>query len=268
VGRRTASVITSRGCPMRCAFCDQAIFGRTWRGHSARRVVAELKHLREQHGVDSVTFEDDYFSCSRKRVIAICDELRRQGLSLAWGCSVRCDTITDELLEAMRRAGCSYVYVGIESGSQRLLDLVGKGTTLEVVRQRIRQIKRHGLQVIGSAVVGFPTETRAEIEATVAFVLSLPIDGLSFFLFTPYPNTRTHRMAQQTGTLRQDWDLFSAHPSRLAYVPDGVPEDYLLRLQRRVYLRFYLRPRFILTHLSMFLRPEFIVRAARTLLSG
>lgn len=265
VGEMTISVVTSRGCPMKCAFCDQAIFGRTWRGHSADYIVAYLQHLRRRHAVDSVTFEDDYFSASRKRVLEVCDALERSGLGLRWGCSIRCDTITDEVLVAMKRAGCVYVYVGIESGSQRVLDMVGKGTTLAGIERAIHHIKRHGLQVIGSAVVGFPTETRAEIEATVRFVLALPLDGLSFFLFTPYPNTETYRMARESGTLREDWDLFSAHPSRLSYVPEGVSERFLLGLQRRVYMRFYLRPRFLLSHL---LRPDFFLRAARTLVGS
>jgi anaerobic magnesium-protoporphyrin IX monomethyl ester cyclase len=263
-GRLATSVITSRGCPIGCAFCDQTVFGRSWRAHSASYVIRELIHLQNNFGVDFVTFEDDFFLCSKTRVAELCDRIKSENLRMGWGCSVRVDSVNDEIAEKMKEAGCKYMFVGIESGSSRILKMVDKSQTMEGIKKGVRLIKSHGIRVIGSVVIGFPTETKEDVRKTVSLVLSLPLDGLSFFIYTPFPNTLLYDFANRHGRISTDWQKYSSHPSKLAYVPDGLSEAYLLSVQRRTYMRFFLRPCFLLRHLPSMLKWSFIKRVLST----
>jgi radical SAM superfamily enzyme YgiQ (UPF0313 family) len=247
----TVSVVTSRGCSFACSFCDQSVFGRAWRGHSASYVVDEVTHLQERYGVDFISFEDDNFLLSRKRAIEICRLLLEKKLTLKWGCSARADSLDRELLVWLKKAGCANIFIGIESGSERILKLMNKKESLREIRKAVGLIKSVGINVYASFILGVPTETRKEIEQSVDFACSLPLDGASFFIYTPYPKTSFASLAKHHGAVSKDWRDYSAHPQRLAFIPDGFSESELLSLQRRAYFRFYGRVRFLLKHFRL-----------------
>ncbi|MBU3957406.1 radical SAM protein, partial [Patescibacteria group bacterium] len=265
-GRRfTTSMIASRGCPFNCSFCDQAVFGRNWRGHSANYVVEEIRHLKKNYGVDFISFEDDNFLISRQRAIQICQGIIDSGLKLEWGCSARVDNIDKELLLQMKKAGCVNIFIGIESGSPRVLKLLNKKTKLKEVVKAVGLIKKVGINVYGSVILAIPSETRKEMEKTISFIFSLPLDGVSLFLYTPYPNTKLAKLAPRYGRVSDDWQEYSAHPQSLPFVPHGFTQNELLNFQRRAYLSFYLRPSFLYKHPRLIFNPRILDSGFRVL---
>ncbi|MHC4166069.1 MAG: B12-binding domain-containing radical SAM protein [Planctomycetota bacterium] len=247
----TTTMITSRGCPKKCAYCDQSVFGRVWRSHSAEYVFSEMKSLKEGFGVDFISFEDDNFSLSRERVKALCKMIIEYPLDIGWACSGRADNVDEEMLKLMKKAGCESIYVGIESGSPRILKLLNKNISKEKVIEGIRKIKRSGMRVLGSFILGIPSETKEEMAQTLDYALTLPLDGVSFFIFTPYPRTELRDLAFQYGKVSTSWKDYTGHPSgTLPYVPNDITQDELLAFQEKAYKRFLLRPSYVLRYLK------------------
>lgn len=254
----TISMISSRGCPFGCSYCDQSIFGKTWRAHSAERVVEEMTRIVSKYNANFISFEDDNFLLNRARVVAICKLIIAQNLSVQWGCSVRVDTLEPNLLTLMKLAGCRLLYIGIESGSPRMLKLLNRNLTIKQIRDAVLMIKRLGLKVYGAFILGLPTETRSEINQTIQFSLKLPLDAASYFLFTPYPNTGLRSLAEASGSVSQDWGDYSAHPSKLPFIPNSISEAELLKLQATAYRKFFLRWRYIRSHQKTILSKSFL----------
>jgi len=248
----TTTMITSRGCPLHCGYCDQSVFGREWRPHSPEYVVSEMAHLKERYGVDFVSFEDDNFLLSKKRTAEICERMIGRGLDLSWSCLGHASEVDESVLPLMKKAGCKNVYVGVESGSPRMLALIDKRFGIEATRRGIEKIKKFGIHVTGSFILGLPTETEDEIDRTIDLALSLPLDGVSFFLFTPFPNTPLRELALRHGRVSPSWENYSTHPGHLSFIPDGMDEELLLRKQAEAYRRFLLRPGYLARHLGMF----------------
>jgi radical SAM superfamily enzyme YgiQ (UPF0313 family) len=241
----TTTMITSRGCPFRCAYCDQSVFGRIWRSHSADYVFSEMKLLKEAFGVEFIAIEDDNFTLSEERVKAICKKIIRYPLDIGWVCSGRADNVDDEMLRLMKTAGCETIYVGIESGSPRILRLLNKNISKNKINEGIRKIKENGIKVLGSFILGVPSETKEEMVQTLDYALSLPLDGVSFFIFTPYPRTELRELAFQYGKVSTNWKDYTGHPSALPYTPNNMTQDELLGFQEKAYKRFLLRPSYI-----------------------
>lgn len=244
-GELTTTLITSRGCPFTCTYCDQSIFGRTWRKHSAPYVFSEMKLLKDKFGVKFISIEDDNFSLYKPRVEDICNKIIDNSLDIKWAISGRVNSLDEKLLRLMKKAGCENIYVGLESGSPRILKLIQKKISKEEVNEGIRNITRCGLKVVGSFILGIPSETKEEMEQTVSFALSLPLDGVSFFIFTPYPNTELRDLAFQYGKVSTNWQDYSGHPSTLPYIPHNMTQGELLDFQAKAYRRFLLRPSYI-----------------------
>jgi radical SAM superfamily enzyme YgiQ (UPF0313 family) len=173
-------------------------------------------------------------------------------LGIGWSCLGRANEVDDELLPLMKRAGCKTIYIGIESGSPRILELINKRVTMDQIRKGVQLIKKYGISVTGSFILGIPSETKQDIQKTIDFALSLPLDGVSFFTFTPYPNTPLRELAFQHGNVSEHWQDYSGHPSSLPFSPHGMDEGYLLRAQTQAYKRFLLRPNYLVKHLGTF----------------
>lgn len=248
----TTTMLTSRGCPFSCGYCDQSVFGRTWRYHSPDYVVAEMTSMKETYNVDFISIEDDNFLLLKKRAENICKKMIERSLNIGWSCLGRANEVDDTLLSLMKRAGCKTIYIGIESGSPRILEMIKKKLSTDDIRKGAELIKKHGISVMGSFILGLPSETKEDIEMTINYALSLPLDGVSFFLFTPYPNTILRDMAFQYGKVSEDWRNYSGHPSSLPYVPHNMDEKYLLDIQSDAYRRFLLRPGYLMKHLGTF----------------
>ncbi len=209
-----------------------------------------MKLLKEEFGIDFISFEDDNFSLSRGRVKEICIKIIEYPLDIGWACSGRADNVDEEMLKLMKKAGCESIYVGIESGSPRILKLLNKNISKKKVNEGIRKIKESGIRVLGSFILGIPSETKEEMAQTLEYALSLPLDGVSFFIFTPYPRTELRELAFQYGKVSTNWKDYTGHPSgTLPYIPDNMTQDELLSFQEKAYKRFLVRPSYILRYL-------------------
>jgi anaerobic magnesium-protoporphyrin IX monomethyl ester cyclase len=191
-GRPLASVHTSRGCPFQCRFCASTrLDGAAWRARSSESVLAELEELVETWGYRAVAFMDDNFTGSAERVHRICDGIQQSGWDLRWWCFCRVDTVLrhPEMIAHMARAGACSMFVGIESPSSAVLLESRKGIRAEQARAAVALLKRHHIEIWGSYILGFPTEQRHHLRATIRFARELDTHTAQFTILTPYPGT-------------------------------------------------------------------------------
>ncbi|MGZ4869484.1 MAG: B12-binding domain-containing radical SAM protein [Halobacteriota archaeon] len=195
-GHSKTTVMTTRGCPFRCEFCSNAVFGVSYRERSAANVVDEIG-LTLSLGYDYIHFADDVFTFNKERLLEICAEIKRRGLSFKWECLGRVDSITPELASAMKTAGCSRVFFGIESGNDEVLRLMNKRITVEQARTAVTAAREAGLNVGAFFIVCYPGETNETVLDTLRFAASLPLDYLSFTMPYPLPNTPLHERVKE-----------------------------------------------------------------------
>lgn len=245
-------IITSRGCPYACTFCAaKTVAGRKIRLHSIPHVLAEVELLYRDYGIREIHVIDDTFTQYARRVKEFAEgmaELRKRGIKVSLGFpnGVRLNTITEDLLRDLKRAGCYSMLVGIESGSQRILDAMKKNLTLELVRERVALIKKAGLSVYAFFIMGFPGETEGDIKQTIRFARSLPIDGALFSCFLPLPGSDITQYLIECGDLAADFHWGDLFYSRVTYAPRGMTPERLKALQRWGTFSFYVQPRIIL----------------------
>jgi radical SAM superfamily enzyme YgiQ (UPF0313 family) len=244
---RTFMVMTSRGCPYYCDFCaEPVVYGRRVRYRSPRNVVDELELLVRRYGMTYVMFHDSTFNADRERVLKICDLILRRDLKLTWRCKVRVDLVDDELLAAMRRAGCRYLSYGVETASEERLRRLNKGFSISQVRSAFALSRRHGFQILAFFMIGFPDETRAEIDATIRLAVELQPDFVEFMMATPYPGTGLFR---QVGGRADSTSWEELYQWRTVIQNRRLAPGELARLYHRAYREFYLRPGYVLRRL-------------------
>lgn len=193
-GGPAASLTTSRGCPYGCLFCDQSTFGRRWRGASAEHVFAAVRGLQELHGIRYLIFSDDTFTLSRGRVLDFCRLVRDLERPLAWSCDANVNNLDREMLGVMRRAGCWSISFGLESGSPRVLESLGKNITLDRAARVVRETRAAGIHAKGLFMLGAPEESAETVRQTRQFIRSLPLSTINISKFTPYPGSQLSRL--------------------------------------------------------------------------
>jgi anaerobic magnesium-protoporphyrin IX monomethyl ester cyclase len=247
-------IITSRGCPYKCIFCSaRQMSGYRYRARSPKNVVDEWEELVRKYGGRQIIVLDDNFSVNKKRSMEICDLLIERGLhkEAVWTAACRVDQIDLELCQKMKAAGCALISFGIETGTQRLMDLIQKGTNLNTVRWAVKTAKSAGLKTRGTIILGLPTETVEETKATIQFTKELGLDTCKFSIATPYPGTALYQVAMEEGGFdNRDWSRFSSQAGYTdfdpVYTPKGrTPED-IKYWQRYATRSFYMRPKQIL----------------------
>jgi radical SAM superfamily enzyme YgiQ (UPF0313 family) len=229
--------MTARGCPHRCTFCVRT-YGRELVLRSATSVADEVASLGRM-GIRHVRFMDDTFTARRDRTVEICDRLEGEK-GLTWTALTRLDGLDPELLTSMRRAGCRRLYVGVESGSQRILDLYRKNLTVEAIRETVPRIQAAGIEVSAFFIVGAPGETESDVEASLQLALELEPDYVIVTRLQYWPGTDLHAEHRQ----RLSFSLVPTHCEPLPAA--GIPSyaDFL-RWERMFYRRFYLRPSYM-----------------------
>ena len=242
-----APIITSRGCPFPCTFCAaRALTGRVIRCRSVENVLGEIILLHDRYGVREFHIEDDNFTWKREYVTAFCREIIEQDLDLAFALpnGIRLDSLDREVLTLMERAGFYSLAVGIESGSNRVLKLMKKNLTREVIREKIELIKDcTDMRVSGFFLIGYPGETEDEIGETISFARELPLDLASFLITMPLPGSPLWDEYGKWDYYEIKWDDFI--PSRAVKGFSDIPSARLKKLQRRATLSFYLRPKIL-----------------------
>ena len=246
---KMAVLISSRGCPFNCVFCSSSrLFGKKFRARTAKNTVDEMEHIIEKFNIHVMEFADDTFTLVKKRVENICYEIRKRGLDVTWVCSSRADTVTKDLLIKMRKAGCSLIFYGIESGSQHVLNLMNKGEKLEQIIKAVRWTKKAGIEAYGSFILGFPGETKAELEATINFAKKIGIDFAEFSTITAFPGTPLYEAAKkENALLSEDWSQYTAGKPNVAN-PEITSRE-LTQYLKKAYVGFYTWPRVVFHHL-------------------
>jgi anaerobic magnesium-protoporphyrin IX monomethyl ester cyclase len=203
MGKILFPLMTSRGCVYWCDFCSTVrMFGRGFRMRSPKNVVDEMQFVHDKYGVEQVTFYDDDFTVNRERVVRICEELHARKLDMNWDCGTRVDMVDRELLQTMHDAGCIAVWMGVESGSEKMLGAMNKKIKLDQTRKAYRDAQAVGLLTIANTVLGFPGENEATAWETIRFIKELNPDDVGFYVATPYPGTPMYEQVKKNGWLR------------------------------------------------------------------
>ncbi|MHC1630636.1 MAG: B12-binding domain-containing radical SAM protein [Methanoculleaceae archaeon] len=259
-GVRFGTVMTSRGCPFNCVFCSSSLqFGKRWRGHSDSRVIEELRYLYEKYRIHEIEFLDDTFTLNRPRAMRIARRIREEGLDISWSASSRVDLFSDEIAQAMKKGGCHTVYFGIESGSQKTLDLIGKRITLEQSLTAVKRAKKHKLRTLGAFILGFPDETKEDIKKTIKFSKKVGVDYAQFTIATPYPGTRLWNYTLSKNLiLTFNWRKYTTMDPIMEL--KNFTSGQIKRMFQKAYLSFYMRPLYLTK--DLILRRGFIFRRA------
>lgn len=198
------NIMASRGCPGRCTFCTSYnIFGRNVRRRSVENVIKEIKYLVKTYNIKALYFNDDTFSWDENWVINFCRALKKDNIKIAWSCNTRVNTISEEMLKEMRSSGCVQVDLGVESGSQKVLNSLKKGITIKQIERAFKLVKKSGLRSFASFIVGSPGETLDDIKKTKELLRKIKPDMSIFSIFIPFPGSEAFEEAKKKGLLRE-----------------------------------------------------------------
>ncbi len=252
-GRNVVPIVTSRGCPGNCTFCyTKSMWGYKWNARSPEMVVEEMRRLLAlDPRLGGFIIMDDLFATDPGRVGRICTMIKDRGLDIIWNCEIRADMINEDLLRTMKAAGCRQVLMGIETGSQRLLDLIRKDITVEDIRRACRLIHGADMEVYAMLVNALPTETMEDIRATDQLLKEVRPDFTEFLVYMPYPGTPLFDLAVENGfavprTL-EEWarmgtfDLRSVEEKGITSVSEQMYENMAKGAKRRAVMSSYVR---------------------------
>lgn len=245
-----ATIKVERGCPFHCFFClATPVSGAKVRRRSVENIVAEIRECVEKYNIRNFLFWSDIFNLDKKWTMDLCQAIIDSGLKITWSANTRADTADLEMAKMMYKSGCRLVSIGVESGSQEMLEKMGKKITLNDVRRTVKVFKQAKIRIYNYFVIGLPWETEETVEETIRFAIELNSDFISFYTATPLPGSRFYDYAK-------DHNLFDKETSfESAYFYPAVNTHYLTKervfeLHKLAIKRFYLRPLYILKMLS------------------
>jgi anaerobic magnesium-protoporphyrin IX monomethyl ester cyclase len=200
-GENGGVMFTSRGCPYQCVFCARSVFGRQWRGHSPEYVLTEIEHMRKQYGISCVSFLDDNFAFDFERAEKILDGIiaRKWKLGLYFWNGIRVDSVTEGLLQKMKRAGCTAINYGVESVDPDVLAKLKKGISLDQVEKAVKLTREVGIKANVFLMIGNPGDTVKIVEKIKNFVERVKIDGVHVSIATPIPGTELWGWVEKNG---------------------------------------------------------------------
>jgi len=245
-------ILSSRGCPHGCTYCaTKILFSRRARLRSAKNLVDEIEQLILRYGLREVHFWDDNYTCNRKRVFEIRDEIKRRGIkiNIVFASGLRVDQVDREILECLKDMGTYSMAFGVESGNQAVLDHVKKGTTLRQIEEAFSLAKEVGFETWGFFILGLPGDTPQSIRDTIEFAKKIDPDVAKFHILKPYPGTEAYEELRENGfLLSTDYAKYGIHTPPVHRLSE-VTADELMSWQKRAYRKFYLRPGKIFKHL-------------------
>lgn len=214
-----AHMMTSRGCPYRCVFCSTSVFWEHVRFNSAKRVVDEVKELIEKYNVQAINIWDDLFGVNKIRLRNIANKFQEEKINekVVFSCQPRANLVNDELCQILKDMGVVSVNFGFESGSQKILNYLKKGSvSVEDNKNAIKLCKKYGFLVGGSLMFGSPGETIQDMEDTLNFIKFMKqnnVDLVWSFVTTPFPGTEIWDIAKERGKVNDemDWNTLSHH---------------------------------------------------------
>jgi anaerobic magnesium-protoporphyrin IX monomethyl ester cyclase len=243
-------VNTARGCPHQCTFCIVApYYGNVVRKHSIQYLLDELRECVERYGIREFLFWEEAFTLDRKYLLDFCRAIETGGLSIHWAATTRAGSVDEEIVSAMKQAGCTLLGLGIESSDQGILDRTRKKQTVSDVRRAVELCKRHRLATMGHFIFGLPGETRETAKATIRFMLSLGLDYMQCYCAVPYPNTALGAEAEEKGWIRSnDWSRYDFGGNSIMHT-DTMSCEEVDYFRARAFRAFYFRPSYLLKKL-------------------
>lgn len=225
-------IITSRGCPYNCGFCSHH---QKVRYRNLNNVIEEIKYVKEKYKTQQFAIKDDSFTVNRKRTIQFCEMLKKEKLNVNWDCTTRVNLIDDELLDIMQDAGCNTVKVGIETGSERIMEKVNKRVTFKQIKNVARLLNKHKIFWSAYFMYGFPDETKEDMLKTLEFMKELNPPYAGIGLYSPMPNTDLWNQGIELGLIDSDIDInhfFKTNPKNYFF------KDYKKRVINMDYKEF------------------------------
>ncbi len=242
------TIFTSRGCPFKCSFCDRPHLGKIFRARSAINVVDELEECTKM-GIHEFLFYDDTFTVNRKRVLDICNEIIKRNLDIGWDIRTRVDTINEEIIQHLKKAGCQGIHYGIEAGTEKILKVLNKGITIEKAKNVFDLTRKYKIPILAYFMIGSPSETKDDIYSTFKVIKMLNPDFVHITILTPFPGTKIYFKGLEKGIIKKDyWKEFAENPT-----PDFIPPHWgeiftreeLNELLIEGYHKYYIRPSYI-----------------------
>jgi len=242
------SMITSRGCPFQCIYCNRPNMGNQFRARSAKNVVDEMQECAE-FGIKHIKIYDDTFTIERKRVFDICDEIRRRNLNISWDIRAHINTVDFEMLKQLKKSGCTLICYGVESGTDEMLKRIRKGVTRKKAAEVFSMTKKIGIQTLAYFMIGLPNETRKQMLETIEFARKINPDYCHFAILVPFPATPVYAEGMASGVLSNDyWMEFAKTPTEV-FKPElwieNVSRVDMELLLLKAYKEFYMRPIYI-----------------------
>jgi radical SAM superfamily enzyme YgiQ (UPF0313 family) len=263
--KSTGTVMASRGCPYKCIWCSShTVFGYKVRYRSADNIIAEIVHMRNSYAIDSVYFYDDTFTLNKKLVMEFCSKLiQLDWKGFKWGGQARVDTVDEEVLSIMKKAGCVQLDFGVESGSPKVLQTLRKDTDIDKVRHAFALCHKVKINTFGSFMIGVPGETCEDILLTHKLIKEIKPDYAEFYFATPYPGTEFYDIARKENALDltisyNNW--IHSKQTDMPIVEFSIPKEELVRYRSKLhnsvvisnYLSFAKDPMFIFGAIKIF----------------
>ena len=243
IGRRYVILLPVRGCPWPCTFCTSGTYyGSRLRRRSVPRMMDEIAYCVDTLGITDFFIWADTFTADRDYVLEFCRQIGERGFSIHWTCNSRVDTVDEDMLVAMKGAGCWMISYGIESGNRHTLAAIRKGIEPEQSRSAVAYARTAGIMTVGHFVLGFPEDTEATLKETIDFALSLRLDMAQFYCAVPFPGSALYDRALEEGWIDgTGFDRFNQGEAVMKL--PGLPPETVNRYRKRAFLRFYCRPR-------------------------
>lgn len=240
-----AVIKVSRGCPHHCFFClATPTSGSKVRMRSPENIIAEIRECITKYNIKNFIFWSDIFNQDREWTMNLCKKIIDSGLKFTWSANTRADTADERMAKYMHKAGCRLVSIGVESGSQYILDKIGKGTTINEIRDTVKAFKKAKIKVYNYFVIGLPWDDEDTINETINFAIELDSDFVSFYTATPLPATRFYHYVKNE--LHEEIESFENSYYEPCISTYSLSKERILELHKRAVKAFYLRPLYIL----------------------
>jgi len=249
-----APIMTTRGCTFRCQYCSSSeMMGRRYRMRSVQNVIDEIREVQEKYHVRDIEFIDDTFTLNMKRASQVMRSIVNEKLDIKLALSSRVNTINEELMKDLKNGGTTNMYFGVESGSQRVLDLMQKGIKLEQAESAVNLAKKYNVGVLCSYIIGFPGETPEEMDQTIKFSVKLNSDYAQYSILTPFPGTPIYYDLDKRGLIAtKDWTLYTVLHPLIKYEAYGYSANLVAKKLTDAYRVFYLRLGYLVKKRYMF----------------